>query len=64
MENPIPTYGWVATPENFGVIQDLIAASGDPATGTLVMIMTLNLCHEMVNRANEKEPYPEAVQPV
>ena len=48
MKNPIPEYGWVATPEGWGPIQDLIEASGDPATGTLIMLMTINLCHSLV----------------
>lgn len=70
MENPIPTYGWVHTPEGFGIIQDLIKGSGDPANATLVMLMTINLCHKMVeDRLTDEIPNrdtygPEMVQPV
>jgi hypothetical protein len=57
MKNPIPTTGFVATPDS---LDELMAycerfSGQEKAIAMLVATMTLNLAHKMVNEATQGE---------
>ena len=59
MKNPIPTSGMFATPNS---MQDLYAqveqmTGGERQAALIIMMMTMNLCSQMVDRELAKEAY-------
>jgi hypothetical protein len=54
MTNPIPTNGMFATPDSLDALQDYVSQfnGGELRAALVVMMMTMNLCNELVEQAH------------
>jgi len=54
MKNPIPTNGMFATPESLEALQEYVSqfTGSDLRVAMVVMIMTMNLCNQLVEQAH------------
>lgn len=57
MKNPIPTTGFVATPDSLGDLMEYCErfSGQEKAIAMLVATMTLNLAHKMFNEATQTD---------
>jgi hypothetical protein len=53
MTNPIPTNGMFATPDSLEALQDYVSqfTGSDLRVALVVMMMTMNLCNDLVEQA-------------